>query len=184
MLRFPLTAGVVCLFGCAAGPEGGAPDKKLAKDVRTVFAFFRSALEGEHYAAAYDVLSRDTKKRITYEEFYLAFSSESGVMRRVLKGLFAFSEPEGPPRETEGGAERAAPHRQTVCNRLYGFHEEFLLIPEFGGKFWTIRIPEEQQDRLLGYARRCWDFQHEAAGDFYVYARGQSPPWRCAGGGP
>ncbi|MHC4606379.1 MAG: hypothetical protein ACYTAF_05545 [Planctomycetota bacterium] len=159
------------MAGCTAQDQPlGRADRGLLKKPEGVIPFVRESFELRHWADAHKALSPDTAERLPYEAFYAAFAS-----RPVLQGVVLQAEAHGEP--APAGGER----RIRVCNRDYGFSEEFHVVPAFGGAIWTLRITPEQQDLLTRRALEWWEFQYREAGDFYVYPRDVATPKMWAG---
>lgn len=173
-MRF-LAPTLVLFCACAGSGEPLCrPEKKLVRKAETHHRFLVEAFRCLAYADAYEALSKETKERLDYVAFYSAFASFE-----AFRGLFLKSERHGEP------VRHGLNYLVRICNPDYGFSEEFELRPQLGGAYWGLHIGEEQQNRLRQKALDWWNFQYDAAGDYYVYARDQRTPrmWaRCACG--
>ncbi len=76
---------LVFLSACAFAGEGQAPEiTEELRDPERVFPAFQKLVRMGHYGSAYDTcLSPDSRRALSYEEFYISLSSFEPVRRLV-----------------------------------------------------------------------------------------------------
>ena len=152
---------LLLLAGCATSDVPAKPlcvpanIKKRIQNPELTWPLFKECFECLHFAHAHKLLEPGS---LAYEVFYAGFASY-----KTLRGIVTLSEQHGKPVKTAAGM------KITVCNKTYGFTEEIELVSRFRGRMWTIRLRQEQVDRLKNYAMSYWDGQYEKDGDYYVY---------------
>lgn len=126
-----------------------------------LFPYIREHIRRGLYAKAYEVLTPETRRHLSYEEFFFALSGFE-PLRRLMTG----AEVHALKQEDDNLG------WMKLCNPEFGVSEEFGFEKILGGRLWGLGIQEKQRELFRKKAYRWWRLQYEAADKkFYVYPR-------------
>lgn len=168
MRLFALSVSAL-LSACAAAPEPPAMSDeqvksriKEAAEARTAYASFADFIRHGNYAKAHLMLSQETRRRLTVEEFVVVLNTFE-VMRRML------TEAQVHDVRAEGAAGSIR-----VCNPEFRVSEEFHLVKEMG-VYWTFDLTGDQVQRLSDGVMGWYGSRHDD-GSRHAYPAGYPHP--------
>jgi len=120
-----------------------------------VYEFFRESVRVREYDNAYEVLSRETKRDVSYDEFFLVFSNFF-VLRRIII--------EAKVELRDSGEERAV---LKFTNPEFGIDKNLLVVFHRLGKtgLWEIDIPHNDLVELVEKGRKWYKYQLAKLGE-------------------
>jgi hypothetical protein len=135
------------------------PPADLVKTPETMFDYLKTSIRCKDFYKAYYVLSKDARKLISYDEFYLGFTNFF-LLKRMLLG---FEVLELKLNKDSG--------QITLLNKSAGFKKSFSIKKETD--YWVIDLTQDELQELMEIAKKWYKLQiAEFDGRKYII-----PPW-------